>query len=128
MTMETDLPIIEASDALTQVSLEMWKLLRAFERALIDLPNDKASKRAAQYRYSKGRFDAVLEGAGLRLLTFEGQKFSANLPVSPVNADEIDDPNDALVELTIEPTIVGQNIVLHTGKVMLSGGAHVSRD
>ncbi len=126
--MESEPPSIDVAGALTQISLEMWKLLRAFERALADLPDDKASKRAAQYRYSKGRLEAVLDGAGMRLLTFEGQNFSAHLPVSPMNADEIDNPDEAFVESTIEPTIVGQDLVLHTGKVMLSGGANVSRD
>ncbi len=126
--MESEPPSIDVPGALTQISLEMWKLLRAFERALVDLPNDKASKRAAQYRYSKGRLESVLDGAGMRLLTFEGQKFTAHLPVSPMNADEIDNPDEAFVESTIEPTIVGQDLVLHTGKVMLSGGMNVSRD
>lgn len=118
----------DAANALTQISLEMWKLLRAFERVLTELPDDKAGGRAAQYRYSKGRLESVLESAGIKLLTFEGQKFTAHLPVSPVNPDEIDNANEAMVESTIEPTIVGNNVVLHTGKVMLSGGAHVSRD
>lgn len=126
--MQTDLPLIGPTDALTQVSLEMWKLLRAFERALIDLPEDKAAKRAAQHRYSKGRLESVLEGAGMKMLTFEGEKFSAHLPVSPVNSDDIEHPDEAVVESTLEPTIVGQHIVLHTGKVILSGGVNVSRD
>lgn len=126
--MESEPPSVDVPGALTQVALEMWKLLRAFERALTDLPDDKASKRAAQYRYSRGRLETILDGAGIRLLTFEGQRFSAHLPVSPMNADEIDNPDEACVELTIEPTIVSRDLVLHTGKVMLTGGTNVSRD
>ena len=115
-------------DLVAKFSLEMWKLLRAFERTLDDLPDEKKQRRSSQHRYSTSRLESLLDEAGLRLLTFDGQKFTANLPVSPLNADDVGDPNDAMIESTIEPAIVGQNILIHTGKVILAGGTNVSRD
>lgn len=115
-------------DVVAKFSLEMWKLLRAFERTLVDLPDEKKQRRSSQHRYSTSRLDSLLNEAGLRLLTFDGQKFAANLPVSPLNADDVSDPHDAIIESTIEPAIVGQNILIHTGKVILAGGTNVSRD
>lgn len=115
-------------DIVAKYSLEMWKLLRAFERTLNDLPDEKKQRRAAQFRYSSSRLDGLLDEAGLRLLTFDGQRFTANLPVSPLNADDVCDPHNAIIESTIEPAIVGQNILIHTGKVILAGGVNVSRD
>ena len=126
--METDVEESASPDIVPKFALEMWKMLRAFERSLADLPEEKASKRTAQYRYSKGRLEALLEIAQIRILTFEGQKFTPNLPVSPVNADEMIDLHDLVVESTLEPTIVGDNMILYVGKVLLKGDENVSRD
>lgn len=128
LKMETDIEEPASADLVPKFALEMWKMLRAFERTLADLPEDKALKRTAQYRYSKGRLDALLERAQIRILTFEGQKFTPNLPVSPINADEMIDLPDVVVESTLEPTIVGDNVILHVGKVVLKGDENVSRD
>ena len=117
-----------ATETLIQIALEMWKLLRSFERALDDIPADKLARRAAQLRYSKARLETILENSEMRILTYEGQTFTANLPVTPINSDEIDDPDNALVESTLEPTIIGRNLVLHVGKIMLSGDKNVSRN
>lgn len=125
--MATD-PGGNTADALVQITLEMWKLLRSFERAVEDIPLEKQARRAAQHRYSQGRLDTILEDAGIRILTFDGQKFTANLPVTPLNADEIENSEDAIVESTLEPTIIGRNSVLHTGKIMLLGDQNVSGD
>ena len=125
--MATD-PVANITEAVVQIALEMWKLLRSFERAIEDIPSEKQARRAAQQRYSQGRLDAILEDSGIRILTFDGQKFTANLPVTPLNADEIENSENAIVESTLEPTIIGRNSVLHTGKVMLLGDQNVSGD
>lgn len=114
------------SETLVQLALEMWKLLRAFERVLSEMPEEKAGKRRAQLRYSKSKLDTLLDNAGLRILLFDGQKYSANLPISPLNSEEVDGPGDSFVESTIEPTIIGDNSIFHTGKVMLTGENNVS--
>jgi hypothetical protein len=116
------------ADIVPKLAIEMWKLLRAYERVLVELPEDKAPKRAAQYRYSSGRLEALLQNAQLKMLTFEGQKFTANLPVSPLNADEMADMGDLVIESTVEPTIIGENVILHVGKVILKGDENVSRN
>jgi len=113
-------------ETLVQLALEMWKLLRAFERMLNEMPEEKAGKRRAQLRYSKAKLDSLLDNAGLRLLSFDGQKYSANLPVSPLNADEVHGPGDSFIESTVEPTIIGDNSIFHTGKIILTGENNVS--
>jgi hypothetical protein len=110
-----------------QLALEMWRLLRAFERAISDLPAEKTAQRLAQLRYSKDRFTTLLDQAGLRLLVFDGQAFSAHLPVTPVNGDEVD-AERASIGSTIEPSIVDANQVLHIGKVLLAETENVPRD
>ncbi len=126
--MTTENAAIDPTLALTQVAVEMWKLLRAFERTFVDLPAEKLPNRVAQHRYSTSRLNALLDGVGIKLLTFDGEQFTAHLPVSPANADDIEDADSAVIESTIEPTIIGHNVVLHIGKVMLAGNKNVSRD
>lgn len=113
--------------AVTQLVVEMWKLLRAFDKAIADMPIDKAASRAAQARYSRDRFDILLSEMGIRLLTFEGQPFSAHLPLSAINGDELQ-AEHAIIESTIEPSLVAGNQVVHPGKVVLAEGSNVSRN
>ena len=105
----------------SRISVEMWKLIRSFEKAIDDLPTDKADRRLAQLRYSKDRLEIILGEAGLRFITFDGENFSANLPVSPINADEFSDCDECIIESTLEPSIIGYDRVVHTGKIVLIG-------
>ena len=107
--------------ATARLAVEMWKMSKVLEKVIADLPNDKAERRLPQLRYSRDRLDVILQDAGLRLVTFDGEVFSANLPVTPVNADEFEDNDNFLIETTLEPSIVGPDKVIYTGKVVLAG-------
>ena len=116
-----------ASSLEVRLAVDLWKLLRAFERSIADLPAEKAAQRSAQLRYSRDRLDTLLSEAGLRIVTFDGQFFSAHLPVTPINGDEVD-ADCAIVESTIEPSLVTTDQVVHVGKVLLAETGDVSGD
>jgi len=101
------------------LSVEYWKLVRAFERVLPNLAPDVQQRVAAQIRYSSARLESISADAEIKLATFDGRTFDASLPVSAVNGDEFSDADILLVETTLEPAIVYQGNVLSMGKVVL---------
>lgn len=108
-------------DTTTTVELaaEYWKLLRAFERA-IDLAPESAQQRlSSQKKYSEGRLNQLAEQAGIKILSYDGYDFELNLPVTALNADEIGPDERAVVERTLEPTIMAGSAVVKTGKVFV---------
>ncbi len=94
-----------------------WKLGTQLERELAWLPDDRREGAAAGLRYARRRTDALLAAEGCRLVTYDGERWSAELPPAPVNAAEIG--GEAIVESTIDPTVVRGTDVLLAGRVIL---------
>lgn len=105
------------------VLIEYWKLLRSYERSTADLPDSKAEKVNAQIRYSANRLDQLLKEADIRLVCFDGEEYSPELPVSAINAEDLEGIDQTMVERTVEPTLLAQGKVIHTGKVLLKGAS-----
>lgn len=112
-----------------QFAVELWKLLRAFERAVQLLPTEHQARSQAQLRFSAGRLESLLNESGFVLGIFDGQSFEPNLPVSALNGDEFAGSDALTVQQTIEPAIVCDGRVVVMGKVIIGkGGKDVSRD
>lgn len=109
--------------ALAELASEYWKLLRAFDRAIALAPEDAKLRLTAQGRYAAGKLDAILQAEKLRIISFEGQRFEVNLPAIAVNGDEVQNPDHAIVERTLEPAVVSDDGVILTGKVYLSSAS-----
>lgn len=95
-----------------------WKLSAAFEREVDALPEGRREGAAATLRYARRRLDTLLAADGCRLITYDGDPWSAGLPAAPINAADIDGC-DAVVEATIDPTIVHGTDVLLPGRIVL---------
>jgi hypothetical protein len=108
-------------EAVSRLLTDYWKLLRSYERIAGELPDGKAEKVQAQIRYSAQRLDQFLAGAGIRLVCFDGEPFTPELPISAINAEDLEGCSETTVERTIEPTLLQVGAVLHTGKVLLKG-------
>ena len=106
------------------------RLLRAFERTIDRLPYEHVAKTTAQLRFSAGKLDSLLNEGGLKLVTFDGQRFEPNLPASALNAEDFVEGEQLIVETTVEPAVVENMTVLLLGKVVLKktedGGHDVS--
>lgn len=109
------------TESASRLLIDYWKLLRSYERTANELPEGKAEKVQAQIRYSTQRLDQVLEALNVRLVCFDGEPFSPELPVSAINAEDLKGAGESIVERTIEPTLLHEGSVLHTGKVLLKG-------
>jgi len=51
---------------------------------------------------------------------FDGITYSANLPISAVNADDFGDTESAMIEQTLEPAIILGTTPIKTGRVYLA--------
>jgi hypothetical protein len=111
------------SEIVTPLIIDYWKLLQAFERAIADLPENKAEKASAQMRFSAHRLTQLLQEADIRLVTFEDEAFSPELPVTAINAEDLEGVAETLIDRTLEPTLVQSAKVIHTGKVLLKGAS-----
>ena len=106
-------------DALVGLAVHYWKLCAAFERELGFADPDRAQAGAAQLRFARRKLDSMLDDAGFRLVTFDGEAWTPEVPASPLNADDVG-AGAALVGSTVEPTIIGADGVVHAGKILLA--------
>ena len=111
------------SDHFISLAVEFWKIINSYERSLVFLPPEHQAKTQAQIRFSAQKLNTLLEDTGVRLVSYEGQVFEPNLPVSAINADEYIDVEDNLVvKQTIEPAVIDGSKVIVMGKVILAKG------
>lgn len=109
------------NDDLAELAVQYWKLTKSYQNSLSHLPEKKANKARAQLRFSDGRMSSLFEKIRLEILSFESVRYSAELPVSPINADEIEDAETATIVQTIDPAVVLDGRVLRIARVMLEG-------
>lgn len=105
--------------ALAALAVQYWKVCAALERELALADPHRTAAGAAQLRFSRQRLDTILEAEGLTLATYDGRPWTPDLPASPIDAEDIADPDAAIVALTVEPTIIGPGGILHPGKITL---------
>ena len=108
------------SDVLVRLLVEHWKVLRAFERTILRLPVEHRNRSAAQLNYSLGVLDTLVKEAGLRLVVFDGQIYSANMPATAVNAEDFAEGAALVVEQTVEPALIRDMTVIHFGRVLVA--------
>jgi hypothetical protein len=111
--------MIAERDALVKLATEYWRLLKLTERALMETPGEKTAGLAAQLRYSLNRLQTICAEGGLRLITYDREIYEPNLPVTIANDDEASSYENAVIERTIEPTIISDGQVVAMGKVFL---------
>ena len=106
-------------EALAKLAAEHWRVLRLYERAIALSPPDQHLKNAAQLRYAHSRLSAILGECGFRLVDYDGEPYSPNLPVVAVNGDEFGSGENLEVDQTLEPTVLYNGEVRAMGKVLL---------
>lgn len=105
----------EGIEALAIIATEWFKTARRLSRLTQEAAPARLERERAQLSYSERRVQDALGALELRLVTYDGSEFSAQLPAEPVNPEDFDTEEGLLVSETLEPT------VLHQGKVVLRG-------
>ena len=108
-----------------EMAVEIWRFLRAHERAIFAIPPEKRENDAEMR--AESAFCAILSpllkilaGERIRLVAYESVGYESNYPVEAVNADEMGDSDDLVMSETLEPTLVRDGKVLRDGKVFLA--------
>lgn len=112
----------DAEAIIGALAVDYWKLLRSFERLASEAPAEKSARLQAQVRFSASRLSTHLEVYGLKLVTFEEQVISAEMPVIAINADEFEGRPGVIVESTIEPAVVSGARIISVGRVLATAG------
>ncbi|MEJ1119761.1 hypothetical protein V9K92_14905 [Phyllobacterium sp. CCNWLW109] len=107
------------SQPLADLAVEFWKLLQNYDRFISVVPESAQARLAAQSRFGAARLSAILEAENMRMVTYEGNVFEPNLPVTAINDDGFADTDIVLIEKTIEPTVMRGMDILKIGKVFL---------
>ena len=109
----------DGNRSLAELASEYWKLLRAFERSISLAPESAKARLNAQARYSEERLKVILNGLRMKIVSFDGAPFEVNLPVTAINAEDVNSESTCVVERTIEPAVLLGNEVVITGKVFV---------
>lgn len=104
--------------AVAEMASLAWKLCEALDRELSFADADRAQGGAAMLRFARRRLDSILAGQQMRIATYDGEAWSVQIPASPINHDEVQG-GDALVDATVEPTVLGHTNVILPGKILL---------
>ena len=108
----------DADSIVAALAVDYWKLLKSFERLISEMPEERSVRLNAQARFSAGRLQTHLEAYGLQLATFDGQIIDPSMPIVAVNAGDLQDQLQVIVESTIEPAVVAGTKVISVGRVM----------
>ena len=106
-------------NSLAKLAVQYWKLCAAFDREIDFTDPGRRDAAAAQLRFARSRLDTILAGEAIRIETFDGAPWSPQIPASALNPGDIDAGAAAMIIETIEPTIVGPDGVIHSGKILL---------
>lgn len=115
---ETDL-----EKALVRVASESWRLLKTVQRVQLALDADPQRRLAGRISFFERTLQEELDGIGLKLVDFTGQRFGPEIAASAINAEEFDASDELIVDQTVEPAVVGPDGLIRSGTVILRRGA-----
>lgn len=114
------------------LTVNVWRLMRAYERALAWLSEDMLTKEEEK---AGDAFLAVfrallpfLRRDGIKIVSLEGRDFDPNYAVESVNADEFGGEEGLVVAEMLEPILMRGGEAVKFGKIMLArkGGKDAS--
>ena len=105
--------------ALVDLALESWRFQKLFGKALGKMDHADAARFANQHRFFGRKIDETLGQVGIRLVSIEGQAYDAGAAATALNVADFDPDDSVVVDMMIEPIVMGPGGVLRTGTVML---------
>ncbi|SFB81679.1 hypothetical protein [Butyrivibrio sp. YAB3001] len=96
---------------IVELALAYWRLKRWVDKTEVD-------KKTSAYS-SLRKIERYLNEQGVQLIGYDGQLYDIGLPVSVADEDEYLNCDKAIIEQTIEPTILLGETIVHFGKVLL---------
>ncbi|MCU8019649.1 hypothetical protein L5M36_22625 [Shewanella sp. SM72] len=106
-------------EAVITMALESWRFARVFERMLLKIDAGEQNRYKSQFRWFIKKVDEALELAELRIVNVEGHPFDPGMAATPLNIEEFDSKDTLMVDLMLEPIIMGKEGLVKTGTVTL---------
>jgi hypothetical protein len=107
-------------NSLATLARDYWRLLRSYERLIAESALNNHNRLKSNYRNAERRLSIVLDEYNLKIISYEGKKYTPNLAVTVVNADEFSDNDELIINQMLEPTVMHGEQVLNIGKAILS--------
>ena len=101
------------------ITIDSWRFAKVFARLVERLEPTEATRYANQLRYFLKKLDESAAKAGVKIVSFEGQTYSAGLPTTPLNLDEFGSDDRLVVDQMVEPELMGPEGLIKSGTVML---------
>lgn len=96
-----------------------WRFARAFTRLAANCSADEHVRYDAQWRWFTRTLTESTAVASMKLVSVEGQPFDHGMSVTSLNMDEFESTDQLVVDQMIEPIIMLNDAVFHTGVVTL---------
>jgi hypothetical protein len=106
-------------DAVISMAVESWRFGRVFDRLLLKLDAGEQKRYANQFRWFIKKVEDALEQADMRIVNVEGHPFDPGMAATPLNIAEFDAKDVLMVDLMLEPIIMGKAGLVKTGTVTL---------
>ena len=110
-------------EALLDLALEAWRFQKLFSRAMQKMDAGEALRFANQHRYFGRRIGECLGEVGLRIVSLEGQPYSAGHPVTAVNVSDFGPDDELVIDQMIEPIVMDVAGLVRAGSVTLRKAA-----
>lgn len=104
---------------LAELAVEAWRFGRAMGRSIPKLGPDEQRRAESQQKWFFKRTEEILAEAGLKLVNLEGQPFEVGLAATPLNIDDFAPEDPLIIDLMLEPVIMGPAGLLKAGSVLL---------
>ncbi len=104
---------------LISIASELFRFQRVFTKAISKLDMEEQSKYSSQYAWFSKKVAKALDGAGLRVVSVDGQQYDPGMAITPLNLDDFETDDILYVEHTMEPIIMEGDAVIKTGTALL---------
>ena len=98
-------------------AIASWRFAKAFSRLAAAADADQQLRYESQLRWFNRTVRENLIAAEMNLVDHEGQTYDTGMAVQAVNADEFAGGDHLVVDQMLEPIIVWNGNVIHTGIV-----------
>ncbi|MGI0079603.1 MAG: hypothetical protein ACRECH_08260 [Nitrososphaerales archaeon] len=119
MSQDSPKSIDQLENALMDIAVESWRLMRLFTHVIQKLDAGDAGKYLSQLRYFQKQLEARLTESGLTLVSHENQQYDPGMAATPLNLADFGPDDILLVDQMVEPIIIGPSGLKKQGVIRL---------
>ena len=106
-------------ESMISIVLESWRFLKQAERLASKVTLSEKRRFESSYNWYIKRLESSLNNVGIAIINVEGSKYNVGLAVTPLNLLEFQPEDTLYVEQMLEPILMENGTILHTGIVIV---------